>query len=429
MNHTLFTRNFTLLVLGQICSLIGNYTLKFALSMYVLEQTGSAGVFASLLAAAMVPAILLSPFGGMLADRLNRRNIMVALDALSGITVLVTFLLLQDTFRISLIGLLLVILSVLGAFESPTVQACVPQMQSGDNILKGNAVVNQIQAVASLITPFAGSVFYAAFGIRPVLLAAAVCFLATALLECFIRLKSQPDTPPEQENRHQRQTVLQIIKGDLGDSMRFLRKEQPEVLKLLFLAALVSFFVIGTSAVGFPFLVRTVLGLSVEYYGAAEGIMGGAVLLGGLSTSLLARKLELGKLYWFMVVLGICLLPAGAVFLLPLGTSARYWVLVLMFFIGQASCSIFSIFALTAIQERTPQHLTGKVMSYVMTISMCAQPFGQLIYGVLFDVFAGNVWLVLMPTGICICCIGWLSSGFFTKLQASSGQIVHGEQS
>ena len=75
MKEKLFTRNFTFLILGQVSSLMGNYTLKFALSMYVLEQTGSASVFAGLLALAMLPTILLSPFGGILADRANRRNL------------------------------------------------------------------------------------------------------------------------------------------------------------------------------------------------------------------------------------------------------------------------------------------------------------------------------------------------------------------
>ncbi len=89
MKPKLFTRSFALLVLGQCSSLLGNYTLKFALSMYVLEQTGSASIFAGLLAVAMLPTILLSPFGGILADRANRRNVMVALDALSGLSVLI----------------------------------------------------------------------------------------------------------------------------------------------------------------------------------------------------------------------------------------------------------------------------------------------------------------------------------------------------
>lgn len=70
----LFTRNFTLLILGQVSSLTGNYTLKFALSMYVLEQTGSASIFAGMLSAALLPTVLLSPFGGILADRANRQT-------------------------------------------------------------------------------------------------------------------------------------------------------------------------------------------------------------------------------------------------------------------------------------------------------------------------------------------------------------------
>ena len=139
MKEKLFNRNFTLLLLGQVCSLIGNYTLKFALSMYVLERTGSAAIFAGLLAVATVPQVLLAPIGGLLADRLNRRNMMVALDALSGTAVFLTFLgsgglhvMSQEGPSLLLISILQVVLGILGAFESPTVQACVPQMQTGE---------------------------------------------------------------------------------------------------------------------------------------------------------------------------------------------------------------------------------------------------------------------------------------------------------
>ena len=146
MKEKLFNRNFTLLILGQVSSLTGNLTLKFALSMYVLERTGSASLFAGLLAASMVPTILLSPFGGILADRADRRAVMAGLDTLSGLSVLLAAL---DGPDLAVIAALLILLSVLAAFESPTVQACVPQMLSGDNVLRGNAMVNQVQALAS----------------------------------------------------------------------------------------------------------------------------------------------------------------------------------------------------------------------------------------------------------------------------------------
>lgn len=91
----LFGRNFILLILGQASSLFGNFILKLALSMYVLEATGSAVVFAGILSVAMVPTIILSPLGGILADRADKRKVMVALDALSGIFVLCAVLFLS----------------------------------------------------------------------------------------------------------------------------------------------------------------------------------------------------------------------------------------------------------------------------------------------------------------------------------------------
>lgn len=288
MKQKFLTRNFILLIFGQVSSLIGNFTLKFSLSMYVLEQTGSASVFAGLLAMALLPTILLSPFGGILADRANRRNIMVALDTLSGLSVLVACIVMPFGHDILIIGILLVILSTLGAFESPTVQACIPQMLSGDHIVKGNAVINQVAAIASLITPFLGSVFYTTFGIQPVFYAAMLCFFMTALFECFIRLD-------DKEPKH-KMKIRAMVKEDFSLSMRFLCREQPGILKLLLLAALVSLFVAGTAVVGFPYLVRTVLGLSAEHYGVAESAMGIAAILGGLFVAVLAGKLRLRHL-------------------------------------------------------------------------------------------------------------------------------------
>lgn len=407
----LFTRNFTLLILGQVSSLTGNYTLKFALSMYVLEQTGSAAVFAGMLAAAMLPTILLSPFGGILADRANRKWIMVALDTLSGLVVLAAGLLLPLGRELWVIGALLVLLSVLAAFESPTVQACVPQMVSPQNLVQGNAVVSQVSAVTSLVTPFWGSLFYTAFGIGPVFAAAVVCFWLTALLECMIRLEYQK--PPRTAG------IGAIVREDLAVSVHFLRREQPDILKLLLLAALAGMFVSGTAVVGFPYLVRTVLGLSATYYGAAESAMGAAAILGSLCAGLLGKKLRVRDMAAIFLSFGLSLFPIGFSFLLPVGRMARYGVLLFFFCVCQLGVCIFSTYAITLIQQRTPEQLMGKVMSCVFTLSMCAQPVGQLVYGALFDCFSDSVYWVLIPTGMLICLIAVASRGFLKRMEAA----------
>lgn len=407
----LFTRNFTLLILGQVSSLTGNYTLKFALSMYVLEQTGSASIFAGMLSAALLPTVLLSPFGGILADRANRKHIMVALDALSGLSVLAVGLLLPLGRELWVIGALLVLLSVLAAFESPTVQACVPQMVSPQNLVQGNAVVSQVSAVTSLVTPFLGSLFYTAFGIGPVFAAAVVCFWLTALLECMIHLEYQK--PPRTAG------IGAIVREDLAVSAHFLRREQPDILKLLLLAALAGMFVSGTAVVGFPYLVRTVLGLSATYYGAAESAMGAAAILGSLCAGLLGKKLRVRDLSAIFLSFGLSLFPIGLSFLLPVGTMAHYGVLLFFFCVCQLGVCIFSTYAITLIQQRTPEQLMGKVMSCVFTLSMCAQPVGQMVYGALFDCFSDRVYWVLIPTGMLICLIALASQGFLKRMEAA----------
>lgn len=411
MKDNLFHRNFTFLILGQVSSLIGNYTLKFALSMYVLEQTGSASIFAALLAVAMVPTVLLSPFGGILADRANRRNIMVGLDTLSGLTVLAAGLVLPFGRDIWVIGALLVLLSVLAAFESPTVQACIPQMLSGENLMKGNAAVNQVQAITGLVTPFLGSMVYAAFGLPPVLWGTMACFFLTAILECFIQLDYQKEEVT--------MCVREILKKDFSVSIQFLRREQPGILKLLLLAALASLFVAGTVVVGFPYLVRTVLGLTAEHYGAAESVMGAAAVLGSLFVGIMAQKFRLRWLAFVFMGLGVSLIPAGMAFLLPVGSFNVYIILLVMFSLGQFGCSLFSTYAISAIQARTPDRLMGKVMSFVFTLSMCAQPVGQIVYGALFDWFSKTPYWVLIPSGILVCIIGVLSVEFFEKFETT----------
>lgn len=410
MTGKLFTKNFTLLVLGQVSSLFGNFILKFALSMYVLEVTGSAAIYAGILAIAAVPTILLSPLGGILADRANRRNIMVGLDLLTGISILCSNLLFSESNGIAVIGVLLVLLSIIGAFESPTVQACVPQMQTGDNIIKGNAIVNQVAAVAALIAPILGSLLYVTFGLKSVMSASMICFFITALFECFIKL--------EYTQAEYHEGIFSIVKNDFSVSMRFISKEQPSILKILLLAALVSFFVMGTVMVGLPYIVRTILNMNAEYYGAAESMLGVSAILGSVAAGLLTGKLKMRKLSLVLAALGAFLVPAGIVFLVPAGTITRYAINVTAFCGVQMTACIFSIFALSYIQQKTPNHLIGKVMAYISTISICAQPIGQTIYGLLFDGLSDAVYLVLIPTGMIVCMIGLFATGFFRKLDS-----------
>lgn len=113
--------------------------------------------------------------------------------------------------------------------------------------------------------------------------------------------------------------------------MRFIGKEQSCILKLLFLSALVSFFVMGTAMAGLPYIVRNVLSLNAEYYGFAESALGFVAIIGSIAAGLLTEKMRPGKLSMVVIALGAFLIPAGMVFLFPTKALIKYTVNVIAF--------------------------------------------------------------------------------------------------
>lgn len=445
--NPLLGRDYILLVMGQGLSLFGSMMLRFAMSMWVLDETGSATVFASVLAAAIVPTILLSPFGGVLADRVNRRTIMVALDAGSGLLVLAAaswFAVQDGGFSIIAVGALMVSLSVLSAFETPTVQAALPQLLRGSGeavIRRGMAVINQVQQLSSLLPSFIGGALYGLIGIGPLLGVTIACFFCTAALECFIRLeppqknKPREPIPPAMDHAHSDRPTPQsdgtettpsgTARGwisDIAAALRFLTHERPNILRLMLLASVINLFAVGYSAVGFPFMIRTVLGFDAAVYGICDGIIGIAAVIGAILAGLFAAALTIDRMPTAMAALGAVILPAGVGFLLPLGNTTKLMVLVLSCCLVGFACSFTNIIAIPAIQIRTPETMTGKVMSLLSSFATCAQPLGQMLYGWLYDAAAPE-W-ILLGTAAAILALSAISAPLFAHFDGRRDEHV-----
>ena len=130
MKSKLFTKNFTFLILGQAVSMFGTNILKFSISLYILDLTGSAALFGIILAVSSIPPVFLSPFGGMLADRKNKKDLMASLDfGYSIISVILAIALRRQDSLIMICGLM-ILLSVISSFETPVVQSSIPLVMS-----------------------------------------------------------------------------------------------------------------------------------------------------------------------------------------------------------------------------------------------------------------------------------------------------------
>lgn len=125
---TMWRRDFTLVVIGQVVSLFGNAVLRFALPLWLLRETGSPALFGMVTAVSFIPMIALSLMGGVLADRVNKRNIMVGLDFLTA-GLITAFYSLQGRFPTVplIIAALMLLYAVSGAYQ-PAVQASIPAL-------------------------------------------------------------------------------------------------------------------------------------------------------------------------------------------------------------------------------------------------------------------------------------------------------------
>ena len=388
MNSRLFQRDFTIMILGQIISLFGNAILRFSLSLYVLEVTGSAAVFGTILAVSMIPTVLLSPFGGVLADRLPKQKIMTILDFVTAGLIVFYDAVYGSAGNLAAVTIFMILLTLIQAFYQPSVQASIPLLASQEQLMAANGIVMQVQALAGLLGPILAGMLYGIGGVKPILAASAVCFFLSAVMELFLRI---PHEKREADGSPVRMALL-----DLKGAVTYLIRENTCLFKLLIVVAGINLFLSALFIIGLPYLVKIYLGMSAQAYGFAEAAMGMGSILGGLVSGLAGKKIPFKHSHYFLLGTPLLLIPVILILLFQAPGKMIYAVLLTSVMIGMGFAALFTIAAQTFIQKSTPVHMLGKVGAFVSTICVCALPVGQAMYGGLFELFFGSPWVVVL---------------------------------
>ena len=395
MKHKLFTRDFTLVVIGQVISLFGNAAVRFALPLYLLNLTGSSALYGTVTACAFLPPILLSPIGGMIADRVNKRNIMVALDFLTAAVILLFSLLMDVCSLVPLLTVTLMLLyGIAGAYQ-PSVQASIPALVCPEQTMAANSVINTISSFSSLTGPVLGGLLYSACGLKPVLLVCMICFFLSAVMELFIRIPYRKQTPDG--------GIRQTIQRDFSESIHFLRTKKPVIGKGVLVVCGINLFLSAMLLVAMPWLITEVLdlepALANRLYGFAQGALAAGGLVGGIGAGIFADRLDVRKSAQILTACALCVFPMGLTLLLSDSGILNYLVLTVCCFLIMVFSTVFTVQMMSMIQTETPPHLTGKVIAVTLTFSMCSQPLGNTLYGILFEACRGFESLVVLFSG------------------------------
>lgn len=403
-----YGKDFLLIVIGQIVSLFGNAILRFALPLYLLRETGSSALFGIVTACSLLPMIVLSLLGGVLADRVNKRNIMVGLDFFTAVVITVFYIFKGIMPTVPLFTVILMLLYGISGTYQPAVQASIPALVPKERILSASAIVNQIGSLANFIGPIIGGMLYGMWGIKSILQVSIMCFLLSAIMELFIVIPFQKQT--------ERSGIGETVKNDLRESLHFLKSEKPIFIKVCIVIAGLNLFLSSMITIGVPVIIIDSLSLTDQMLGITQGLLAVGGIVGGLLTVLFEKKLRPSKasvfLYLcagFTCVMGLGMLPQGIPIL-------QYVVLSCMGMAVMVASTMFSIQMLAVVQTQTPPHLVGKVIACIMTLIMCSQPVGQLIYGLLFEVLSQYVAAVILGAGIISLLIAMYSKRILRQL-------------
>ncbi|GAB1510974.1 amino acid adenylation domain-containing protein [Actinophytocola sp. KF-1] len=379
-------RAFLLVALGQFVSLIGSGLTTFALGVWVYQQTGSVSLFALVSVMALLPAVALAPITGALADRWDRRKIMIAADSLSAVTaVTLAGLLWTDSLQGWQIYPLVALGAVATAFQQPAYRAAVAQLVPKRYYGKANGLAQLGGATGNVLAPMLGGALVVAIGLTGIVVVDLVSFGFALVTLLLVRFPNRMFVKRDES-----------FGKEVTGGWRYLLR-RPGLLGIIVFTSVLNFMFAIVNVVATPLVLELgsvpMLGLVMSAGGV--GLVVGSVLMsvwGGFRRRTTGILGCFGLIGGSMVVLGLAphpLFPALGLFGMGFGTA------------------VLNVHWAAIVQTKVGIDLQGRVFAANMMISWLMVPVGFVLAGPLisgvFEPLAqaaglpgrGMAWLVM----------------------------------
>jgi MFS family permease len=394
-------RNYRLFFAGQIISTSGTWMQTVAQGWLVLRLSHSGTDLGLITAARFLPMMLFSPWGGLIADRLDKRRILYVTQVLAGLLALVLAALVAGhVITLWMVAAIALTLGFVNVFDNPTRQSFIAEMVPNEDL--GNAItLNSVTInMARVMGPALAGVLIATVGIAP-------CFVANgasfgAVLISLVMMRAGELYPVERPTRQP---------GQVREGLRYVRRT-PELL-----VPLIMITVVGTLAwefqVSLPLMARYTFHGSAATYGTMLAFMGAGAVVGGLVTARRNRISAVGlgrsSIGWGLAILAASVAP---------NLPAEYALLLL---VGYGSIS-FNSLAKTTLQLAAVPSMRGRVMALWSVAWLGSTPVGGPVIGWIGQTF-GARW-TLVVGGLATVLAGLLGYASLVKIDRRAKAVL-----
>ena len=404
MNETNWKKNIALFLTGQGVSLFGSMLVHYAVMWHITLKTQSGMMMTLIAAAGTLPLFFISPFGGVWADRYNKKHLINIADA--SIAVITLVMAVIFSFGIDLTGLLLICLvmrSLGQGVQTPAVNALVPELVPQEHLTRVNGISGSIQSIVMFASPMAGGALLAVAPIQALMFIDVVtAAIGIGILFFFVKM------PAKVKKSEQKAGAGQYF-HDIKEGLQYIGKHAM-VKKFLVVSAAFNFLIAPTA-------VLTSLQVVRDFGGDVWNVLGGmsfgpeqrlasveamffvGMILGGLAISVWGGF----KNKSHTMALTTCMQGIGTI---GLGLLTNFWLYLICVSLNGVVMGLFNPPMMSVVQTNVDAAYMGRVFSVLMMMGNLVMPLGMVLWGPLGDVIAID-WL-LIGTGVFLFALGFV---------------------
>jgi MFS family permease len=395
-------RNYRIFFCGQFISLIGTWLQSTAEGWLVYQLSGSSVALGFIRFVNTLPFALMALWGGIVADRRSKRQILIFTQCASmGLAFALAGLVYFGIVRVWHVAAIGFFLGVVNAFDVPARQSFVVELVGRDDLINGIALNSSMFNLARMLGPAVAGLLIGLIGMAACFLLNGISYMAVILGYGLLRLpKFMPrrDHPPYFEA--------------IREAFNYIRDDGP-LRAIMFLVS--TFSVFGVSfAVLMPVFAKDILHGNAQAFGILMASNGGGALVGGIALASLGKHFKRRHLI-YTGLLGCC----G--FLILFAISQVFLISCVLIFCAGFFMITFFATANTSVQLRSPDALRGRIMGFYSLCFFGMGSMGSLVAGTLAKFLSAPLAVIL---GSVICCaVGLMSWRRITPIQTHGNAV------
>ena len=376
-------RNLILFIIGKFISIFGSSMYTFAISLYVLKITGSSLSFATTIVLGTIPIVIINPFAGVIADKMDKKKIIVIMDILNGFLFFTIYSISKSqNLTLQIIYASTFIMTMFSSIFGITFEAAKPEIVTKSMLITINSTSKIIDSTSQIMGPIAGGIIFALVDINLFILVNSISFLISAVFECFIIFKFKND-----ENNLLKNSEINF-KKDIGEGIKYILKN--DYIKFLFSVFMIINFFLGFAiTVPMPYIINNILNLGSVNFGIIQGAFPVGIMIGALFVKRIENeKKYLNSFFPIITLLSASMILIGVPLLISYSRYMKFAYVIyysLIMGILGVIISFIDIPVFSILQKRVPGYILGRVLSISVTFAKILLPIGLISSGVIIE--------------------------------------------